>query len=158
MARIEQRLEELGIVLPKPMNTGSLPFDLVRIDGQRAVLSGHVPLNPEGAIAKPLGKVGAELTPEQGYQAARLVGLGLLASLKQALDDLDRVDGWIKLFGMVNAAPGFDALPGVINGCSDLIIEVFGPEVGAHARSAVGLAELPFSVPVEIEAEVKIRA
>jgi enamine deaminase RidA (YjgF/YER057c/UK114 family) len=157
MARIEKRLEELGIVLPKPMNTGSLPFDLVRIDGERAVLSGHVPLDANGAMAKPLGKVGAELTADQGYQAARLVGLGFLASLKQALDDLDRVTGWIKLFGMVNAAPGFNALPGVINGCSELIIDVFGPEVGAHARSAVGLAELPFGVPVEIEGEVKIR-
>ncbi len=157
MARIEKRLEELGIVLPKPMNTGSLPVDLVRIDGERAVLSGHVPLDANGAMAKPLGKVGAELTPDQGYQAARLVGLGFLASLKQALDDLDRITGWIKLFGMVNAAPGFNALPGVINGCSELIIDVFGPEVGAHARSAVGLAELPFGVPVEIEGEVKIR-
>ena len=157
MARIEKRLEELGIVLPKPMNTGSLPFDLVRIDGERAVLSGHVPLDANGAMAKPLGKVGAELTADQGYQAARLVGLGFLASLKQALDDLDRVTGWIKLFGMVNAAPGFNARPGVINGCSELIIDVFGPEVGAHARSAVGLAELPFGVPVEIEGEVKIR-
>lgn len=157
MARIEKRLEELGIVLPKPMNTGSLPFDLVRIDGERAVLSGHVPLDANGAMAKPLGKVGAELTADQGYQAARLVGLGFLASLKQALDDLDRITGWIKLFGMVNAAPGFNALPGVINGCSELIIDVFGPEVGAHARSAVGLAELPFGVPVEIEGEVKIR-
>lgn len=157
MTRIEKRLEELGIVLPKPMNTGSLPFDLVRIDGARAVLSGHVPLDANGAMAKPLGKVGAELTADQGYQAARLVGLGFLASLKQALDDLDRVTGWIKLFGMVNAAPGFNALPGVINGCSELIIDVFGPEVGAHARSAVGLAELPFGVPVEIEGEVKIR-
>ncbi len=157
MARIEKRLEELGIVLPKPMNTGSLPFDLVRIDGERAVLSGHVPLDANGAMAKPLGKVGAELTADQGYQAARLVGLGFLASLKQALDDLDRVTAWIKLFGMVNAAPGFNALPGVINGCSELIIDVFGPEVGAHARSAVGLAELPFGVPVEIEGEVKIR-
>lgn len=157
MARIEKRLEELGIVLPKPMNTGSLPFDLVRIDGARAVLSGHVPLDANGAMAKPLGKVGAELTADQGYQAARLVGLGFLASLKQALDDLDRITGWIKLFGMVNAAPGFNALPGVINGCSELIIDVFGPEVGAHARSAVGLAELPFGVPVEIEGEVKIR-
>ena len=157
MARIEKLLEELGIVLPKPMNTGSLPFDLVRIDGERAVLSGHVPLDANGAMAKPLGKVGAELTADQGYQAARLVGLGFLASLKQALDDLDRVTGWIKLFGMVNAAPGFNALPGVINGCSELIIDVFGPEVGAHARSAVGLAELPFGVPVEIEGEVKIR-
>ena len=157
MARIEKRLEELGIVLPKPMNTGSLPFDLVRIDGERAVLSGHVPLDANGAMAKPLGKVGAELTADQGYQAARLVGLGFLASLKQALDDLDRVTGWIKLFGMVNAAPGFNALPGVINGCSELIIDVFGPEVRAHARSAVGLAELPFGVPVEIEGEVKIR-
>ncbi len=157
MGRIESRLDELGIVLPKPMDLGPLPFELVRIHGQRAILSGHLPLDAEGALAQPLGKVGAEVSAEQGYQAARLVGCALLASLKQALGDLDRVAGWVRLFGMVNAAPGFNRLPAVINGCSELILQVFGPEAGAHARSAVGLAELPFGAPVELEGEVLIQ-
>ena len=80
----------------------------------------------------------------------------MLASLQASLGSLDRVAGWVKLLGMVNAAPGFNAMPSVVNGCSELILEVFGPQVGAHARSAVGLAELPFGVPVEVEGEVLI--
>lgn len=154
MSGIESRLQSLGIVLPKPMNIGAVPFELVRVHGQRAVISGHLPLDAEGRVAPPLGKVGAEVNLEQAQQAARLVGLAMLASLRQAVGDLDRVAGWVRLFGMVNAAPGFSSLPAVINGCSELIIEVFGPEVGAHARSAVGMAELPFGVPVELEGEV----
>lgn len=156
MGQIEKRLEELGILLPKPMNIGPLPFELVRLHGQRAVLSGHLPLDAQGKVAKPLGKVGAEISVEQAQAAARKVGLGMLASLQASLGSLDRVAGWVKLLGMVNAAPGFNAMPSVVNGCSELILEVFGPQVGAHARSAVGLAELPFGVPVEVEGEVLI--
>jgi enamine deaminase RidA (YjgF/YER057c/UK114 family) len=152
----EQRLEALGFKLPQPMNLGSLPFRLVRIDGARALVSGHLPLADDGTIAKPLGKVGAELSAEQGHAAAARVALGMLASLKQELGELSRVRAWLRLFGMVNVAPGFTALPGVINGASQLILDVFGPERGAHARSAVGMAELPLGVPVEIEAEVSI--
>ncbi len=154
----EDRLTELGFTLPLPMNTGSLPFDLVRLDGNRIFLSGHVPLTDDGSMAKPLGKVGSDLTAEQGYAAAQRVALGFFSSLKAALGELDRVTGWLRLFGMVNVAPGFNALPGVINGASELILDVFGPEIGAHTRSAVGMAELPFGVPVEIEAEVRIRS
>ena len=151
------RLTGLGWRLPRPMQTGSLPFELVRIDGDRAFLSGHVPLADDGSVAQPLGKVGSELTAEQGFAAAQRVALGMFASLHQALGDLDRVTGWLRLFGMVNVAPGFNAIPGVINGASELILDVFGKDRGAHTRSAVGMAELPFGVPVEIEAEVKIR-
>jgi len=153
----EQRLESLGFKLPKPMQTANLPFQLVRIDGDHAYLAGHVPLADDGSMARPLGKVGADVTPEQGYQAAQRVALGFFASLVAAVGDLDRVAGWLKLFGMVNVAPGFNALPGVINGASELILDVFGPERGAHSRSAVGMAELPFGVPVEIEAELKLK-
>ena len=155
---IEQRLSELGYVLPQPMNTASLPFELTRIDGNRCLLSGHVPLADDGSIAKPLGKVGGDVSPEEGYVAAERCALGLFASLKAALGELDRVAAWLRVFGMVNAAPGFAAIPPVINGCSDLILKVFGDEVGAHTRSAVGMAELPFGVPVEIEAEVRIKS
>ena len=158
MARIESKLAALGLVLPAPLKAPPgtvLPFAMVRIVGRRAVVSGHGPLNADGSLAEPLGKVGSDLTVEQGYAAARLTALAILASLQRALGDLDRVSAWVRVFGMVNAAPGFNRMPAVINGCSDLILELYGPEVGAHARSAVGLAELPFDIPVEIEAEVE---
>ena len=153
----EQRLAALGLSLPAPMQTANLPFELIRIDGRHAYLAGHVPLAGDGTMARPLGKVGAEVSQEQGYAAARQVALGFLATLRQAVGSLDELAGWLKLFGMVNVAPGFNNLPAVINGASELILDVFGPEVGAHARSAVGMAELPFSVPVEIEAELILR-
>jgi enamine deaminase RidA (YjgF/YER057c/UK114 family) len=157
--QIESRLAALGLVLPAPMQVPPgvrLPFATVRIRGNRAYIAGHGPQNPDGTLAGPFGKVGAEVAVDEGYQAARLTALSILGSLQRALGDLDRVAAWLRIFGMVNAAPGFTQEPAVINGCSDLILEVFGPEIGAHARSAVGLAELPFRLPVEIEAEVEI--
>jgi enamine deaminase RidA (YjgF/YER057c/UK114 family) len=107
-------------------------------------------------LAQPLGKVGAEVTEEQAYVAARLTGLAILGSLKRELGSLERIACWSRVFGMVNSAPGFNRHPAVINGFTDLIVSVFGPERGAHARSAVGLAELPFRIPVEIEGEVEL--
>jgi enamine deaminase RidA (YjgF/YER057c/UK114 family) len=133
-----------------------LPFAAVHIVGDRAIISGHGPQNPDGSLAAPLGKLGRELTVEQGHAAARLTALSILGSLRRALGDLDRVTAWVRVFGMVNSAPGFNRQPAVINGFSELILELYGPGVGAHARSAVGMAELPFDIPVEIEAEVKI--
>jgi enamine deaminase RidA (YjgF/YER057c/UK114 family) len=159
MSRIEARLAELGLVLPAPVRAPAgvvLPFRFVRIVGRRAFVSGHGPQHADGSIAGPLGKVGRDLTVEQGYAAARLVALALLGSLQRALGDLDRVTAWGRMFGMVNSAPGFNRQPSVVNGCSDLILELYGAEAGAHARSAVGMAELPFDIPVEIEAEVEI--
>lgn len=152
-----ERLEKLQLTLPEPMLTAKLPFDLARLDGQMLYLSGHVPTNADGSLAQPLGKVGDEVTPEQAYGAARAVGLGLLATIVATVGSLDRVEAWLKLFGMVNVAPGFKNIPPVINGASDLLLEVFGEQVGAHTRSAVGVAELPFGVPVEIEAQVRVR-
>jgi enamine deaminase RidA (YjgF/YER057c/UK114 family) len=133
-----------------------LPFSLVRVRGDRAYVSGHGPVNPDGSLAPPFGKVGRELSVEQGYHSARLTALAMLGSLERELGDLDRVRAWTRVFGMVNSAPGFNQQPRVINGFSDLILELFGPDCGAHSRSAVGMAELPFDVPVEIEAEVEI--
>ena len=159
MSRIEARLAERGLVLPPPVQVPAgvmLPFRFVRIAGTRAFVAGHGPQNPDGSIAHPLGKVGRDLSVEQGYAAARLVALSLLGSLHRALGDLDRVTAWGRIFGMVNSAQGFHRQPNVINGCSDLILELYGAEIGAHARSAVGMAELPFDIPVEIEAEVEI--
>jgi len=132
-----------------------LPFQFVRVAGNRALISGHAPLNADGTIAVPLGKVGSDVTLEQGYAAAKLTALAILASLQRALGDLDRITAWTRVFGMVNSAPGFVRQPAVINGFSELVIELFGAEIGAHPRSAVGLFELPFSIPVEIEAEVE---
>ena len=158
MTRIEQKLQALGLVLPPPAKLPAgvvLPFPWVRLVGRRALVSGHGPIAGDGGFAVPLGKVGRELSVEQGYEAARLTALGILASLQRTLGNLDRVTAWTRVFGMVNAAPGFNRMPAVINGFSDLILELYGPDVGAHARSAVGLAELPFDIPVEIEAEVE---
>lgn len=157
--RIETKLKTMGLVLPGPvvMPTGvKLPFAFVRIRGNRAYIAGHGPQNADGTIAHPLGQVGAEVSVEEGYEAAKLVALSILGSLKRELGDLDRVAAWLRVFGMVNSAPGFIRQPQVINGFSDLIMELYGLERGAHARSAVGMAALPFNMPVEIEAEVEI--
>jgi enamine deaminase RidA (YjgF/YER057c/UK114 family) len=159
VAKIEQRLHALGIILPAPLQVrpgARLPFPWVRVRGSRALISGHGPTNADGSLAQPLGKVGAEVTPEQGHLAARLTGLAILASLKRELGDLDRIACWVRAFGMVNSAPGFNRQPAVINGFSELILEVFGQDIGAHARSAVGMAQLPFDIPVEIEGEVQL--
>jgi len=159
MSKIEAKLQALGLVLPEPMKTPTgmrLPFAWVRVRGNRAFVSGHGPLNPDGSLAPPFGKVGKDVTPEQAYQSARLTALAILASLKRELGDLDRVVAWLRVFGMVNSAPGFNQQPSVINGFSDLILELYGPDAGNHARSAVGMAELPLGIPVEIEAEVDI--
>jgi enamine deaminase RidA (YjgF/YER057c/UK114 family) len=158
---IQARLDQLGIRLPAPTRVPAgvrLPFAFVNLRGDRAIISGHGPTDAGGAICGPFGKVGAQVSATQGYDAARLTGLAILADLQQAIGSLDRVAGWVKLFGMVNAAPGFSELPAVINGCSDLILQVFGDEVGRHARSAVGLVELPWNIPVEIEAEVLLKS
>jgi enamine deaminase RidA (YjgF/YER057c/UK114 family) len=130
----------------------------VHVVGRRALISGHGPQNPDGSFALPLGKVGRELSVEQGYVAARLTALSILGSLQRAIGDLDRICAWPRVFGMVNSAPGFNQQPSVINGFSDLILELFGPAIGAHCRSAVGMAELPFNIPVEIEGEVELLA
>ena len=160
MPSVEDRLKSMGLVIPQPLQLppgAVFPFAWVRIVGSRAVVSGHGPTNADGSLAQPLGKVGAEVTLEQGYNAAKLTGLAILGSLQRELGSLDRIAGWTKAFGMVNSAPGFNRQPAVINGFTDLIVSVFGPERGTHARSAVGMAELPFNIPVEIEAEVELR-
>ena len=161
MANVEAKLAALGLALPAPLKPPPgvvLPFQFVRLVGSRALISGHGPQNEDGSLAEPLGKVGRELSVEQGYFAARLTALSILGSLKRAIGDLDRIAAWGRVFGMVNSAAGFNRQPSVINGFSELILELYGPSVGAHARSAVGLFELPFDIPVEIEGEVELLA
>ena len=159
MGRIADRLHALGLTLPPPMEPPAgvvLPFQPVLLRGSRAVFSGHGPQRDDGRVAAPLGKVGADLTLEEGYEAARRTALSVLGSLERALGDLDRIVGWTRVFGMVNSADGFAMQPAVINGFSDLVLDVFGPSIGAHTRSAVGMAELPFGIPVEVEGELRI--
>jgi len=159
MPSVEERLSALGYALPPPLKLPpgvTLPFPWVRVVGSRAIFSGHGPVDAEGNLAGPFGKVGAEVTEQEASHAARLTGLAILASLRQELGSLDRIKAWTRVFGMVNSAPGFVRQPAVINGFTELILDVFGPQRGAHARSAIGVAELPFRIPVEIEGEVEI--
>lgn len=150
----EDRLRELGIELPAPPNPLANYVRAKRVGGLMFV-SGHGPA-PDADGKRWIGKVGGDLTLEEGYHAARLTGLNLLASVRAELGSLDRVKQIVKLLGMVNCAPGFDQTPRVINGCSDLLVEVFGPGAGQHARSAVGMAELPNTIPVEIEMVIEV--
>jgi enamine deaminase RidA (YjgF/YER057c/UK114 family) len=157
MGRISDRLSELGLELPQPFAPPpgvEFPFDLVRVSGGFGYVSGHLPV--DGSEVLMAGRVGAELELEQGYEAARLTGLSIFASLEQELGDLDRVSGWVKALGLVHCAPGFAKPPAVINGFTDLVLEVWGSEAGRHARSAIGVAQLPFDVPVEVEAIVEL--
>jgi len=159
VAVIEARLHALGLILPEPLKLPPgvvLPFPWVRVHGHRAFVSGHAAQNTDGTLAGPFGKVGLDVSLEDAARLARLTALAILASLKRELGDLDRIAAWLRVFGMVNSAPGFNMQPAVINGFTDLIVDVYGAERGAHARSAVGMAELPFRIPVEIEAEVAI--
>jgi enamine deaminase RidA (YjgF/YER057c/UK114 family) len=158
VGRIEDSLTGLGLELPQPFQAPpglELPFRWVRPSGDLVYISGHGPLNGTEVLVK--GKVGADVSAEQGYEAARLTALSILASLKLELGELDRVSGWVKALGLVNCAPGFNGTPGVINGFSDLIIELWG-EAGRHARSAIGASELPFDMSVEVEAIVEVVA
>lgn len=159
MGRIRDRLASAGHALPAPaqMPPGVvLKFPFVNVRGNRAFVSGHGPLEVDGSLAGPFGKLGAEVSVEEGYVLARKTALAMLASLEAELGDLDRITGWCRILGMVNSAPGFQAQPAVINGFTDLIVDVFGPDIGACARSAVGMEELPFNIAVEIEGEVLI--
>src|ERR687891_852514 len=145
----EATLKAKGITLPPPTTPLANYVGAVRT-GSLLYLSGHGPLRPQGTFTT-TGKVGRELTVEQGYQVAREVGLNLLATTRATLGSLDRVKRVVKVLGMVNAADGFGDQPKVINGFSDLMVEVFGEAIGKHARSAVGMAGLPLGIPVEIE-------
>ena len=152
---VAERLQQLGITLPTPGQPLGNYVHAKRV-GNLLYLSGKGPLYPDGKM--PRGKIGADMTLEEGYRHARQVGLVLIAAMRDALGgDLDRVTDIVKVLGMVNAAPDFGDHPKVINGCSDLFVEVFG-ECGRHARSAVGVAALPLDAPVEVELVVEITA
>ncbi|WP_313010980.1 RidA family protein [Brevundimonas sp.] len=150
---IEARIAELGLTLPEPAKPVASYVSFVR-SGDQVTISGQLSNDANGGIK---GTVGVDVTPEQAVDAARLCGLNLIAQIKAACDgDLDRVVRIVKLGGFVQAGPDFDAIPAVINGCSDLMVQVFG-EAGKHARSAVGVYKLPLGFAVEIDAIVEIR-
>ena len=144
---VEKKIVDLGLQLPKPSVPVANFVNFVRRDNT-LYLSGHLPVPADGKMLT--GKVGKDLTVEDGYEASKFVGLQLIATLKANVDDLDKVSV-TKIFALVNCVDSFDKHPAVVNGCSDLFVQVFG-EKGRHARSAVGTNSLPFNVPVEIEA------
>ncbi|MDO6616561.1 MULTISPECIES: RidA family protein [Pacificibacter] len=155
----EQKLVALGLVLPAPTNTPAglhLPFVPVNVRGAQVFISGHPKTSPQGEIIGPYGQVGRDLTTEDAQLAARDIALTVLANLKAEIGELSRVTGWGRVYGMVNSAPAYSEQHLVLNGFSDLIIEVFGHEIGRHARSAVGMHGLPLNFALEIEAELQI--
>ena len=159
MSKVAEKLAQIGLVLPDELQPPAglvLPFSWVNVRGETVYVSGHGPQNEDGSLAGPFGQVGGEVSLDDAIELARKSAVSMLASLQRELGDLDRITAWNRVFGMVNTAPGFDRQPLVVNGFSELILEVFGPEVGRHARSAVGMAGLPFSMAVEIEAHLTI--
>jgi enamine deaminase RidA (YjgF/YER057c/UK114 family) len=156
--QIEAKLDKLGLALPHAPKLPpglTISFVWTRRRGNRLYLAGHGPLAPDGSPLGPFGKVPTEVSLEAAQEAARATALAMLASLKRELGDLDRVAAWLMVYGMVNAEPGYGQTTNVINGFSDLILELYGPEIGQHARMAVGVAALPLNNAVVIAAEVE---
>ncbi len=158
---IEDRIRSMGLYLPEQVKlpTGMvIDFAWARVHGDRVFVSGHSPQAPDGTVIGPFGRVGAEVTAEQATEAAKLATLSLLASVRRALGgSLDRVEAVLRVDGFVLVAPGFDHTTLVINGCSRLLLELFGEDAGRHARTAMGVAGTPLSCPVVIGAEFAIR-
>ena len=166
--QIETRLAAIGLKIPERLKVPpdvKTPSTWVRIRENKAYISGHGPQNPDGSVAGPFGKVvgvgqdvglGEQVSVKQAYESAKLAGLSILGSLKRELGRLDRVTAWLQVRGMVNTVPGFTQTTDVINGFSDLILTLYGTEVGMHARSAIGVQALPLGLPVIIEGLVEI--
>jgi enamine deaminase RidA (YjgF/YER057c/UK114 family) len=155
---VENRLRELGLSLPASPRLPpgvTISFEWVRIRGSRAFVSGHGPLDADGAPAGPFGKVPSEVSFVAAQESARLAALAVIAGLRQAIIDLDRITAWVMVNGFVNAEPGFGQTTLVLNPFSELIIDVFGAEVGAHARTAIGVAAVPLNLPLVVSAEVE---
>lgn len=155
----EQRLQDLGLQLPaaaKPPPGVHLPFSFVNVRGNRLLFSGSPKSAKDGSITGPFGVVGTDFNTDQAYSEARDIALSVLANIKAEIGDLSRIAGWTRVFGMVASTPGYTEQHLVINGFSDLIIDVFGRDVGRHARSAIGVAGLPLGFAMEIEGEVEI--
>jgi hypothetical protein len=157
---VEERLAANGFVLAAEMIAPPgmrIAWRQVRMIGDRAVIAGHGPRAADGRPAGKPGKVGLDLTVEEGYAAAQATAFGVLGDLKRELGDLDRVISWTRVFGMVNSAPGFTAQPGVIDGFTDVMVALWGEEAALCPRAVAGMAELPGNSPVIIEGEVQLR-
>lgn len=153
---IEQKLATMGYTLPSPFEFPNPNRTGCVVVGSLVLVSGHGKNLPPLAGVRAAGKLGLDVTIGEGYATARAVALSMLSTLKLEVGTLDRVSRVVRLFGMVNVAPGFDQMPKVIDGASDFLHELFGPEAGQHARSAVGMAELPDRICVEINGEFEI--
>jgi hypothetical protein len=159
--RIESKLAEMGLTLPAEMRLPRgfrIKWKQVRVIGSRGIIAGHGPRGADGTFPGKPGKVGADLTLEEGYAAARHAALGILGDLKRELGDLDRVVSWVRVFGMVNSAPGFTGQAQVIDGFTDLMIALYGEEAAMCPRAVAGMAELALNAPVIVEGEVEVAA
>jgi len=157
VSTLENKIKAMGLTLPPPFKFPNPNRTGCVVVGPIVYVSGHG-RDVTGSGIKPVGKVGRDLTIEEGYAVARAVALSILATLKQELGDLDRIKRVVRLYGMVNVAPGFDRMPQVIDGASDFFYQLLGPQFGQHARTAIGVAELPHGIPVEINGEFELRA
>ena len=159
MTTPEVRLEAKGLAIPAPVRLPegvTLPFVMVNVRGNRVIFSGHPRHGMDGALTGPFGTFGADLTTQEGYAAAQEVALSVLANLKAEIGELSRVTGCVRVFGMVTSTPDYFEQHLVVNGFSDVFLTAFGPEVGRHARSAIGVASLPMGFAMEIEGEILI--
>ena len=155
----ERKIQELGLKLPNPIKLPKdliLPFNFINIRGNRVLISGHPRQSQDGSINGPYGQVGKDLTTEEAQLASKEIGLSMLANIKKEIGHLSRIKEWVRVFGMVNSAPGYKEQHIVLNGFSSLLIEVFGSDIGSHSRSAIGVAGLPMNLAIEIEGEVII--
>ncbi|MDP1818626.1 MAG: RidA family protein [Acidimicrobiales bacterium] len=161
MGRVEQRLQELGLQLPGEamLPPGvTTPFKWVRVRGNRAYVSGHGALAADGTPLGPFGKVPSQVSLEEAQASSRSALLAMLASLKRAVGALDNIAAWLMVYGNINADPGYPQTTLVVNPASELLVDLYGPEAGAHARTAIGMAALPLDLPVILAAEVELAA
>ena len=161
MGRVEQRLDDLGLALPSEAKVPpgiTIPFQWARVRGSRAYLSGHGALSTDGSPVGPFGKVPSQVSLEDAQASARSAVLAMVASLKRVIGELDRVAAWLMLFGNINADPGYTQTTLVVNPASELLLDLYGPDAGAHARTAIGMAALPLDLPVILAAEVELAA
>ncbi len=160
MALIEAQLATKGLELPEPAKVPPgvvIDFAWARVHGDTVYVSGHAALAADGTLIGPFGRVGAEVSPEQAAKAAELATVAMLASIKREIGDLDRIEAWPRVDCFVLVAPGFERTTNVINGCSHLLIDLFGPERGRHARTAMGVAATPLSAPVVVAAQLALK-
>lgn len=156
---VAERLHDLGLILPQQSRmppTVVTTFRWVRLAGSRVLVSGHGALQPDGRPAGPFGQVPGEVSLEQAQQSAQLAALSVIASVQRAVGDLDRISAWLTVSGFVNAAPGYPHTTAVLNAFSEVVLDAFGPVVGEHARTAIGVPALPLNLPVIVAAELEL--